>query len=140
MHERGVISVKLVKAIIRPDQLGYVRKALEENGFYDMIITTVEVHSRYPGISPDAPRHLTDFELLPHIQIEITVNYNKVDHLISTITESCQAENESDDRIYVLPVEKAIRILKGEVIEESLDARAIGIEFFTIPQSVATEE
>jgi len=119
--------MKLVKIIIRPERFGFVKYGLEENGFYGMTITAVEGQGEQKRISPEPCKGLKAFDLHPKIQIEIVVDYDRVDYLISTIAESCRNENISDCRIYIIPVEKTIRILKGEVLEESPVGGTFGI-------------
>ena len=54
-------------------------------------------------------------DLLPKIALEIVVNDKDLDLLISTITESARTGKIGDGKIFVIPVEKAIRIRTGEI-------------------------
>jgi len=54
-------------------------------------------------------------DMLPKIQIEIVVKEKDVDSLIATITESARTGKVGDGKIFVIPVDKTIRIRTGEM-------------------------
>ena len=54
-------------------------------------------------------------DLLPKIQLEIVVRDTDVDNLITTITESARTGKIGDGKIFIMPVEKSIRIRTGEM-------------------------
>ena len=122
--------MKLVRAILMPEGFEFVRKALEENGFTGMTVTTVEGRGEQKRFPPENCKSLKSFDILPRIQIDMVVDYTKVDPLIGTIVETCRTEQCGDCRIFVIPVEKAIRVLKGEVHEEFLAGSTSG---FIVP-------
>ena len=124
--------MKLVKAIIRPERFGVVRKALEENGFLGMTITSVEGHDGRNLLTRDTCEGLKPFDLHPKIQIELVVNNTNVDHLLSIIAESCHTGNPGDGRIFVMHVDKTIRIRTGESLDESQVGRTIGTATYEI--------
>jgi len=110
--------MKLVKAIIKPERFESVKKALEENGFSGMTITNVNGRGDQRGITLEYRGGRMNVDLLPKIQIEMVVNYDRVDLLVSTITQSCRTGRIGDGRIFVSPVEKVVRIRTGESVEE----------------------
>ena len=107
--------MKLVKAIIKPERFEFVKKALEDKGFVSM--TTYEIRGRgtQKGISLEYRGGLMTVDMLPKVQIEIVVKEKDVDAVISTITESARTGKFGDGKIFVIPVEKAIRIRTGEI-------------------------
>jgi nitrogen regulatory protein P-II 1 len=107
--------MKLVKAIIKPERFEYVKKALEDKGFVSM--TTMEVRGRgeQKGISLEYRGGLMTVDMLPKIQIEIVVKEKDVDTLVATLTESARTGKFGDGKIFVIPVEKSIRIRTGEM-------------------------
>lgn len=109
--------MKLIKAIVKTERFEFVKKALEENGFNGMTISEVKGRGEQKGICLEyrGRRMMVDF--LPKIQIDIMVSDDKVESLISTIMESARTGKVGDGRIFVIPVEKAIRIRTGEVEE-----------------------
>lgn len=106
--------MKLVKAIIKPERFEFVKKALEEKGFNGMTITEVKGRGEQKGISLEYRGGLMTVDLLPKIQIEIVVKAADLDRLITTISESARTGKIGDGKIFVIPVEKAIRIRTGE--------------------------
>jgi nitrogen regulatory protein P-II 1 len=107
--------MKMVKAIIKPERLDFVKKALEEKGFNGMTITEVKGRGEQKGITLEYRGGLMTVDLLPKIQIEIVVRDSDIDILISTLTESARTGKIGDGKIFVLPVEKSIRIRTGEI-------------------------
>lgn len=110
--------MKLVKAIIKPERFESVKKALEKNGFSGMTITNVNGRGEQKGITLEYRGGRINVDLLPKIQIEMVVNYDRVDLLVDTIAESCRTGKVGDGRIFVTPVEKVVRIRTGESIDE----------------------
>lgn len=111
--------MKMVKAIIKPERFEFVKTALEENGFNGMTVTEVKGRGDQKGITLEYRGGHMTVDLLPKIQLEIVVDYDKVERVISTICESCRTGKVGDGRIFVMPVDKAIRIRTGETLEES---------------------
>lgn len=110
--------MKLVKAIIKPERFESVKKALEKNGFSGMTITNVNGRGEQKGITLEYRGGRINVDLLPKIQIEMVVNYDRVDLLVDTIAESCRTGKVGDGRIFVTPVEKVVRIRTGESLDE----------------------
>jgi nitrogen regulatory protein P-II 1 len=106
--------MKLVRAIIKPERFEYVKKALEDKGFVSM--TTMEVRGRgeQKGITLEYRGGLMTVDMLPKIQIEIVVKEKDVDSLTTLLIESARTGKFGDGKIFVIPVEKAIRIRTGE--------------------------
>jgi nitrogen regulatory protein P-II 1 len=107
--------MKLVKAVIKPERFEFVKKAREENGFAGMTITEVKGRGEQKGITLEYRGGLMTVDLLPKIQIEIVIKGEDVDRLIRTISESARTGKIGDGKIFVIPVEKAIRIRTGEM-------------------------
>ncbi|MGA2122415.1 MAG: P-II family nitrogen regulator [Methanoregula sp.] len=106
--------MKLVKTIIKPERFEFVKKALEEKGFISMIVTDVRGRGEQKGITLEYRGGLMNVDMLPKLQIEIVVKEKDVDSLIATLTESARTGKFGDGKIFVIPVEKAIRIRTGE--------------------------
>lgn len=132
--------MKLVKAIIKPERFELVKKALEENGFSGMTITNVNGRGDQRGITLEYRGGRMNVDLLPKIQIEMVVNYDRVDLLVSTITQSCRTGRIGDGRIFVSPVEKVVRIRTGESVEELPIERDTGMYAIADLISPATEK
>jgi len=109
--------MKLVKAIIKPERFEFVKKAMEEKGFKGMTITEVKGRGEQKGITLEYRGGLMTVDLLPKIQIEIVIRDGDLDVLISTLMESARTGKIGDGKIFVIPVEKSIRIRTGEIEE-----------------------
>ena len=107
--------MKMVKAIIKPERFEFVKKALEDKGFVGMTISEVKGRGEQKGIALQYRGGLMTVDLLPKIQLEIVIRDSDVDNLIVTITEAARTGKIGDGKIFVLPVEKSIRIRTGEM-------------------------
>jgi nitrogen regulatory protein P-II 1 len=106
--------MKMVKAIIKPERFEFVKKALEEKGFNGMTITEVKGRGEQKGITLEYRGGQYIVDLLPKIQLEIVARDTDVDMLITIITDSARTGKIGDGKIFILPVEKSIRIRTGE--------------------------
>lgn len=106
--------MKMVKAIIKPERFEFVKKALEEKGFNGMTISDVRGRGEQKGVTLEYRGGQYVVDSLPKIQLEIVVRDNDVDMLITTIMDSARTGKIGDGKIFVLPVEKSIRIRTGE--------------------------
>lgn len=107
--------MKMIKTIIKPERLEFVKKALEDKGFNGMTITEVKGRGEQKGIALEYRGGLMTVDLLPKVQLEIVVKDSDVESLITTISESARTGKIGDGKIFVMPVEKSIRIRTGEV-------------------------
>jgi nitrogen regulatory protein P-II 1 len=106
--------MKMVKAIVKPERFEFVKKALEDKGFNGMTIMEVKGRGEQKGITLEYRGGLMTVDLLPKTQIEIVVRDTEVDSVVATISESARTGKIGDGKIFVLPVEKSIRIRTGE--------------------------
>jgi nitrogen regulatory protein P-II 1 len=106
--------MKMVKAVIKPERFEFVKKALEDKGFNGMTITEVKGRGEQKGITLEYRGGLMTVDLLPKIQIEVVVRNDDLDTLISTLMESARTGKIGDGKIFVIPVEKSVRIRTGE--------------------------
>jgi nitrogen regulatory protein P-II 1 len=106
--------MKMVKAIIKPERFEFVKKALDDKGFHGMTITEVKGRGEQKGITLEYRGGLMTVDLLPKMQIEVVVRDSDLDTLINTFMESARTGKIGDGKIFVMPVEKSIRIRTGE--------------------------
>jgi nitrogen regulatory protein P-II 1 len=107
--------MKMVKTIIKPERFELIKKALESKGFISMTVTDVKGHGEQKGISLEYRGGVMTIDMLPKIQIEIVVREIDVDAVITIITESARTGKIGDGKIFILPVERTIRIRTGEM-------------------------
>ena len=106
--------MKMVKAILKPERFEFVKKALEDKGFNGMTITEVKGRGEQKGITLEYRGGLMTVDLLPKTQIEIVVRDTEVDSVVTIISESARTGKIGDGKIFVIPVERSIRIRTGE--------------------------
>ena len=106
--------MKLVKAIIKPERFEFVKKSLEEKGFISMTISEVKGRGEQKGIQLEYRGGLMTVDMLPKLQLEIVVKDKDLDSLLVTLIESARTGKIGDGKIFVMPVEKSIRIRTGE--------------------------
>jgi nitrogen regulatory protein P-II 1 len=107
--------MKLVKAIIKPERFENVKRALDEKGFTGMTTTEVMGRGEQKGIALEYRGGLMMVDLLPKCQIEIVIRDCDVESLVSTIADAARTGRIGDGRIFVIPVEMAVRIRTGEI-------------------------
>jgi len=106
--------MKLITAIIKPFKLDDVREALSEIGLQGMTVTEVKGFGRQKGHTElyRGAEYVVDF--LPKIKLEMTVDDAIVDQVIDVILKAAKTGKIGDGKIFVTPVEQAIRIRTGE--------------------------
>jgi len=112
--------MKKVEAIIKPFKLDDVKEALEEIGVAGMTVSEVRGHGRQKGHTElyRGAEYVVDF--LPKIKIEIVLPDDRVDAAIEAIRNAAATGKVGDGKIFVLPVERVVRIRTGEEDEEAL--------------------
>jgi nitrogen regulatory protein P-II 1 len=108
------LSMKLIKAVLKPERFEFVKKALEDKGFISMTITEVKGRGEQKGISLEYRGGLMTVDMLPKIQIEIVARDSDIDTVVTIITDASRTGKIGDGKIFVIPVEKTIRIRTGE--------------------------
>jgi nitrogen regulatory protein P-II 1 len=106
--------MKKIEAIVRPTKLEEVKRSLEDAGFSSLTITDVKGRGQQKGIVQQWRGQEYRVDTLPKVKIELTVNDGDVDKAIDTIVSSARTDNIGDGKIFVLPVEKVVRIRTGE--------------------------
>ena len=106
--------MKKVEAILRPERLDLVKESLEESGFISMTITEVKGRGEQKGIALQFRGRTMEVDVLPKVKIEIVVRDEAVDAVIDAITSAARTGKIGDGKIFVIPVERAIRIRTGE--------------------------
>lgn len=106
--------MKKIEAIIKPFKLEEVKEALAEIGIKGMTVSEVKGFGRQKGHREiyRGAEYVVDF--LPKIKIELVVEADQVDRVVETIIKSARTGKIGDGKIFILPVEEAIRIRTGE--------------------------
>ncbi len=112
--------MKKIEAIIRPESLEAVRNALGEAGVTGLMISEIEGHGKQKGVIQQWRGEKYKVELLPKARIEIIVKDEDTERIVGTILESARTGEIGDGKIFIYPVETAIRIRTGEKGEKAL--------------------
>jgi nitrogen regulatory protein P-II 1 len=107
--------MKLIKAIIKPERFEIVKKALEDKGVTGMTVSEVQGRGEQKGITLEYRGKPMVVDMLPKIQIEMVVRDNETDDLVATIIGSARSGRIGDGKIFILPVDAAIRVRTGEL-------------------------
>ena len=112
--------MKRITAIIKPFRLDDVREALSANGISGMTVTEVKGFGRQKGHTElyRGAEYVVDF--LPKVKLEFVVPDERVDDCLEAVIASAQTGRIGDGKIFVEPVERAIRIRTGEEGEDAL--------------------
>tara|TARA_B100000378_G_scaffold14702_2_gene11928 strand:- start:40689 stop:41075 length:387 start_codon:yes stop_codon:yes gene_type:complete len=107
-------SVKKVEAIIKPFKLDEVKEALHEVGVSGITVTEAKGFGRQKGHTElyRGAEYVVDF--LPKVKLEVVVPSETVDRVIEAIVNAAQTGRIGDGKIFVSPIETAIRIRTGE--------------------------
>ena len=106
--------MKKIEAIFRPEKLEPVRKALAEVGIFGMTVSEVSGRGKQKGITLQWRAGEYCVELLPKVKIELVVLDEDVSPAVRTIISNARTGERGDGKIFVLPVDNAIRIRTGD--------------------------
>ncbi|HVP94387.1 MAG TPA: P-II family nitrogen regulator [Methanoregulaceae archaeon] len=107
--------MKMIKAIIRPERLDFVKKALEKQEYFGMTITDVMGRGEQKGIALQFRGGVMAIDLLPKLSVELVVKDEDADKVIGIVVEAARTGKMGDGKIFQIPVEKVIRVRTGEV-------------------------
>ncbi|MEE4353518.1 MAG: P-II family nitrogen regulator [Desulfatiglans sp.] len=112
--------MKKIEAIIKPFKLDDVKEALNEIGIQGMTISEVKGYGRQKGHKEiyRGAEYVVDF--IPKIKIEIVIGSDRVDNVVETIQKAANTGKIGDGKIFVFPVEDAIRVRTGERGEDAI--------------------
>ena len=106
--------MKIVNAIIKPFKLDDVREAISEIGVEGITVSEVKGFGRQKGHTELYRGAEYQVDFLPKVKLEIAVNDDIVERLVETITKAAYTGKIGDGKVFISPVEEAIRIRTGE--------------------------
>jgi len=106
--------MKKIEAIIKPFKLDEVKEALQDVGIQGLSVIEVKGFGRQKGHTElyRGAEYVVDF--LPKVKIEVVLDDDQVDAAIDAIVDAAKTEKIGDGKIFVSPIEQAIRIRTGE--------------------------
>ncbi len=106
--------MKKIEAIIRPEKLDSVRRALEKVGYSGLMITEIEGHGKQKGVVQQWRGEQYRVDFLPKVKIEIILKDTEVKKTVTTIVENARTGEVGDGKIFVSTIDNCIRIRTGE--------------------------
>jgi nitrogen regulatory protein PII len=119
--------MKMVVAYIRHEAFEPIREDLLEKGFPSLTITEVKGSGRQKGVTEHYRGSSIAIHLRPKLRVECVVDDADAPLIVDTILRHARTGSVGDGKIFLLPVEEAIRIRTGESGEEVLQAHP-GVE------------
>ena len=112
--------MKKVEAIIKPFKLDDVKEALQDAGVQGMTVTEIKGFGRQKGHTElyRGAEYVVDF--LPKVKIEMVLADDLVDAAIEAIIGAARTDKIGDGKIFVSPIEQAIRIRTGETGDDAV--------------------
>jgi nitrogen regulatory protein P-II 2 len=112
--------MKLVIAIIKPFKLDEVREALTSLGIEGLTVSEVKGYGRQKGQTEIYRGAEYAVNFIPKIKIEVVVPSALAGKAMAAITEAARTGNIGDGKIFVVPVEQAMRIRTGETDADAI--------------------
>jgi len=112
--------MKKIEAIIKPFKLDEVKEALHEVGVSGITVTEAKGFGRQKGHTElyRGAEYVVDF--LPKVKLEAVVEDNMAERVVEAIANAAKTGRIGDGKIFVVPVEKAVRIRTGEMDEAAI--------------------
>ena len=112
--------MKKIEAIIKPFKLDDVKEALQEIGLQGMTVTDVRGFGRQKGHTElyRGAEYVVDF--LPKVKIELVLDDGQVERAVEAIKNAAHSGRIGDGKIFVSPVEDAVRIRTGETGRDAI--------------------
>ena len=112
--------MKKIEAIIKPYKLDEVKDALTAMGVIGMTVSEVRGFGRQKGHTELYRGSEYTIDFLPKIRIELVVPDGLADKVVDTITSAARTGSIGDGKVFIQPVETAVRIRTGERDEAAL--------------------
>jgi len=114
------MTVKLIKAILKPFKLEEVREALTEIGVRGMTVSEVKGFGAQSGHTEIYRGAEYTVNFVPKVMLEIVVSADLVDQAIETITKTAHTGKIGDGKIFVLDIEQIVRVRTGETNADAI--------------------
>lgn len=112
--------MKKIEAIVRPEKLDEVRRALEAAGYPGISITEIEGHGKQKGVTQQWRGEVFRVDLLPKSKVEIVVSDKDQEKIIAAIVKVAASGSPGDGKIFVSDISDAVRIRTSERGEKAL--------------------
>src|SRR3989338_9967038 len=107
-------TMKKIEAIVRPEKVDEVRKAIEAVGYPGITITEAQGHGKQKGVVQQWRGETYRVEFLPKVKLELIVGDADVERIIQAIIKSAKTGAVGDGKIFVSDIRDVIKIRTGE--------------------------
>jgi nitrogen regulatory protein PII len=111
---KAIITMKKIEAIIKPFKLEEVKEALSEVGIQGMTVTEVKGFGRQKGHTEIYRGSEYTVDFLPKVKLEIVVDDDMARQVAEVIVKAANTGKIGDGKVFLSPVDEAIRIRTGE--------------------------
>jgi nitrogen regulatory protein P-II 1 len=115
-----VTAMKKIEAIIKPFKLEEVKEALAELGIEGMTVTEVKGFGRQKGHTEIYRGSEYTVDFLPKVKVEVVLTDELVDKAVAAVVGAAKTGKIGDGKVFVLPVEHAVRIRTEEIGERAV--------------------
>ena len=112
--------MKKIEAIIKPFKLDDVKDALSKLGVKGMTLSEVKGFGRQRGHKETYRGAEYQVDFVPKVKIELVIEASMTDEVVSIISEKASTGKIGDGKIFILPVEEAIRLRTGETGKDAI--------------------
>ena len=112
--------MKQITAVVKPFKLEEVREALADCGVTGLTVTEVKGFGRQKGHTELYRGSEYTIDFLPKVKVELVVADSVVSKVVETIIAAAKTGSIGDGKVFVLPVEEAVRIRTGERGEDAI--------------------
>jgi nitrogen regulatory protein PII len=116
----SLLNMKKLEAIIKPFKLEEVKEALAELGIEGMTVTEVKGFGRQKGHTEIYRGSEYTVDFLPKVKLEIVLADEMVDKAVEVVVNAAKTGKIGDGKVFVLPVEHAVRIRTEEIGEKAV--------------------
>jgi nitrogen regulatory protein P-II 1 len=112
--------MKKIEAIIQPHKLDDVKQALVTAGVEGITISEVHGHGRQKGHTETYRGAEYNVDVRPKIKLELVVSDAEIERIVNVIADSAKTGKIGDGKIFISPIENAVRIRNGDLGESAL--------------------
>ncbi len=116
----GKEAMKLVIAVIKPFKLDEVREALTRIGIHGMTVAEVKGYGRQKGHTEIYRGAEYAVNFLPKLRLEVAIASEQLDQVMEALAAAARTGQIGDGKIFVTPIEQAVRIRTGETDVDAL--------------------
>ncbi|MBI3321670.1 MAG: P-II family nitrogen regulator [Candidatus Omnitrophica bacterium] len=106
--------MKKIEAIVRPEKVDEVRKALDKVGYAGVTVTEVQGHGKQKGVTRQWRGDTYTVDFLPKIKLEIVAGDADAEQILQAIAKAAKTGDVGDGKIFVTDIRDVVRIRTGE--------------------------